>query len=260
MTSRVYWHARRPEVWLDLDHAAAAALQARLGTVEAAHTECSYYDTPDLALRRAGVRLSIERHGRHAVQRVTIARGGRHEQLVHETAVPDRVPDRAHLAVVLPANVAAALAVARFEHLFALRYTRSMARFPKQHPLLMAVVDRGTLAVAGTETAFAELSLTDLGGNHAGAAAAVELLGDLPVRLAAEDRWERGFRIAAGVQVHSTKGGAVRVEAGATVGEAARIVLRNAFEHFLRNLPAASIYGDVEAVHQMRVGLRRLRA
>ena len=124
--------------------------------------------------------------------------------------------------------------------------------------MLEVTLDRGVLAVAGTETAFAELMTTDLGRGDSAAAAG--LLSDVSVRMTAEDRWERGFRIAAGVHVQAHKNRSILVEATATVSDAAQMVLRNAYEHFLRNLPAASLYGDVEAVHQMRVGLRRLRA
>ena len=260
LTSRAHWEAGRPEVWLDLDQAAVTKLLARLGPAAAEHRESAFYDTADLLLRRAGVRLEIVRHGRRGVQCVTLPPAlHRRECLVHETDLADRMPDRAHLLTVLPPAVAAALDERPLERLFALRYTRTTAREPNHTPALEVVLDRGVLAVAGIETAFAELMTGDVGGGDA-ARAATALLDGLPVRLATEDRWERGFRIAAGVQVRPQRNRPVWVEAGATVGDAGQMVLRNAFEHFLRNLPAASLYGDVEAVHQMRVGLRRLRA
>ncbi len=260
LTSRAHWEPGRPEVWLDLDHAAVTTLHARLGTVAVEHKESAFYDTADLGLRRAGVRLEVARHGRRGVQRVTLPPVlHRHESLVHETDVAGRMPDRAHLAAVLPPAVAATLDDHPLERLFVLRYARATAQAPGDSPALEVVLDRGVLAVAGIETAFAELRMADLGTGDSVRAGAV-LLDGLPVRMATEDRWERGFRIAAGTQVRPQKNRAVRVEAGATVGEAAQTVLRNAFEHFLRNLPLASLYGDVEAVHQMRVGLRRLRA
>lgn len=260
LSSRARWEPGRPEVWLDLDHAAFTTLQARLGAAAVEHQESAFYDTADLGLRRAGVRLEVVRSGRRGVQRVTLPPAPhRREYVVHETDVADRMPDRAHLIAVLPPAVAALLDERPLERLFVLRYTRATARAPDGTPALEAVVDRGVLAVAGIETSFTELRTADLGAGDS-ARAAAELLDGLPVRMATEDRWERGFRIAAAAQVRPQKNRPVRVEASATVGEAAQTVLRNAFEHFLRNLPAASLYGDVEAVHQMRVGLRRLRA
>lgn len=247
-------------MWLDLDQAALGAVQARLGAATTAHEESAFYDTADLALHRAGVRLEVVRAGGRSVQRITLPPAPhRRERRIHEADVVERMPDRDHLRAVLPPTVAAALNESALERLFALRYTRSTAQVPHERPVLEVVLDRGVLAVAGTEVAFTELMMADLGGGDSAAAAAGLLVG-VPARLTAEDRWHRGFRIAAGVQVRAQKNRPIRVEATATVGDAAQLVLQNAYQHFLRNLPAASLYGDVEAVHQMRVGLRRLRA
>jgi triphosphatase len=50
------------------------------------------------------------------------------------------------------------------------------------------------------------------------------------------------------------------LEADATLPEAVRILLRHALEHALANVPAILGNGSPAAIHQMRVGLRRLRS
>jgi CHAD domain-containing protein len=51
-----------------------------------------------------------------------------------------------------------------------------------------------------------------------------------------------------------------RLDARASLPEAIRILLRHALDHALANVPAIRDSGDVAAIHQMRVGLRRLRS
>jgi len=51
-----------------------------------------------------------------------------------------------------------------------------------------------------------------------------------------------------------------RLDAEATLPEAMRMLMRHALEHALANVPAIVETGDVVAIHQMRVGLRRLRS
>ena len=258
--TRALWTRGEPRVWLDLDEAGVAALHARLGAGAVVARETAYYDTPDLALRRAGMTLAIERRGQRFVQVVTFPlHADAAERLVHEADAYGRGPDRRHLLAVLPPDLSMRVSEAPLEHLFALRYTRVQAGFPATAPVLDAVLDRGVVIVGTTETTFAELSLRNRPGVVAVHAAA-HLLADIPVRLAAEDRWERGYRISAGHAPQPYHARVAPVPADASLGEAAERVLRQAFEHFIRNLPAASLRGETEAIHQMRVGIRRLTA
>ena len=258
--TRTLWTRGEPRVWLDLDEAGVAALHARLGAGAAIGRETAHYDTPDLVLRRAGMTLAIERRGQRFVQVVTFPlHADTAERLVHEAEAFGRGPDRRHLLAVLPPDLAVRVSEAPLERLFALRFTRVQAGFPATVPVLDAVLDRGVVIVGTTETTFAELSLRNCPGVVAVHAAA-HLLADIPVRLAAEDRWERGYRIAAGHAPQPYHARVAPVPADASLGEAAERVLRQAFEHFIRNLPAASLRGETEAIHQMRVGMRRLTA
>lgn len=51
-----------------------------------------------------------------------------------------------------------------------------------------------------------------------------------------------------------------QLDAQATLPEAIRTLLRHALDHALANVPAIRESGDGAAIHQMRVGLRRLRS
>ena len=98
VATRVRWDSARPEVWLDLDQAACAMLQTRLGTPSDVHLESAYYDTADLILHRAGIRLEVVRAGRHSVQRVTLPPAlHRRDRLIHEAEAVGPLPDRGHL-------------------------------------------------------------------------------------------------------------------------------------------------------------------
>ncbi len=257
--TRAFWRPAEPRVWLDLGDASVGLVQSRLGATEAEVHEAKAYDTPDLDLRTGGVSLTVARAGTRAVQRVWgRATAAATEVLVHETEADDG-PDLGHAAAVMPPAVAERVRETGVAALFSVRFTRVRGHFPADIPILDVVLDRGVVIVGDKEMPFAELAVA----NHAnlvGAPALAGLLSDVPVRLAAEDRWDRGYRLATGAGPRPYHARVPPVAATARLGDAAAQVLRQAFAHFIRNLPAASVRGEAEAVHQMRVGMRRLNA
>jgi len=81
----------------------------------------------------------------------------------------------------------------------------------------------------------------------------------LPVRLEHVSKAERGYALAGATAPRAVK--AARVELGrkASMGEALGAILANCLQQMQANEKGV-VAGDVESLHQMRVGLRRLRA
>ena len=234
-------------------------MRGRLGVTEDQAHHVTVFDTVGLDLRAAGITAALTRDGDRLAQRVTI--GGRNDgtsPLVHETAFTGAI-DLRHVLAVLPPPVVSAVREQGLHPMFAVRYTRSQAQVPAAAPVLDAILDTGVVVVGAAEIPFAELGIGP-NSDPAGVAALQRLLADIPVRLAAEDRWERGYRLASGIAPRAFHARVAPVAPRAKLGEAAAQLLRQAFTHFIRNLPAASVRGDSDAVHQMRVGMRRLNA
>jgi triphosphatase len=81
----------------------------------------------------------------------------------------------------------------------------------------------------------------------------------LPVRIENVSKAERGYALAGAVAPRAVKAAAVSLKRKASMGEALAAILRNCLEQMQANEHGV-LAGEVESLHQMRVGLRRLRA
>jgi triphosphatase len=80
-----------------------------------------------------------------------------------------------------------------------------------------------------------------------------------PVRIENVSKAERGYALAREDKPHAVKAGKVKLERKASLGDALGAILLNCLQQMQANERAVQA-GDVEGLHQMRVGLRRLRA
>jgi triphosphatase len=81
----------------------------------------------------------------------------------------------------------------------------------------------------------------------------------VPVRIENVSKAERGYALAGAVAPRAVKATPVALKRKASMGEALAAILRNCLEQMQANEPGV-LAGEVESLHQMRVGLRRLRA
>ena len=81
----------------------------------------------------------------------------------------------------------------------------------------------------------------------------------VPLRLAVKTKAERGFELLADADFAVAKAGDLDIKPEATIAEAFRAIAMNCLRQIIVNEPAMCA-GRAEALHQMRVGLRRLRA
>jgi inorganic triphosphatase YgiF len=86
-----------------------------------------------------------------------------------------------------------------------------------------------------------------------------ELTQALPARLAVKSKSERGYEILDGQQELPVKAASIDLHTGMSAREAFKTIGLACLKQAINNEPAL-IRGDPEGVHQMRVGLRRLRA
>ena len=81
----------------------------------------------------------------------------------------------------------------------------------------------------------------------------------VPLRLAVKTKSERGFELLADADFAVEKAGDLDIKPEVTIADAFRAIARNCLRQIIVNEPAMCA-GRAEALHQMRVGLRRLRA
>ncbi|MGA2999262.1 CHAD domain-containing protein [Bradyrhizobium sp.] len=81
----------------------------------------------------------------------------------------------------------------------------------------------------------------------------------VPAKLAFKSKSERGFDLLADAAVPSRVANEINLKPGMSTGKAFQVIGRSVLRHVVDNESAAR-KGDSEGVHQMRVGLRKLRA
>ncbi|MBL8581182.1 MAG: CHAD domain-containing protein, partial [Rhizobiaceae bacterium] len=229
-----------------------------------------YWDTPARALRRAGIVLRMRRDGRRWLQTVkcdgslsgglsvtqeceVAARAGRLDiQAIPDEQVRDRVAALVLGAVLEPVCETA------------IRRASGLVRLADGTAAELAV-DIGRIIAGERSAELQEAEIELVEGNAARLFEIARML--LPVgalrfsRLAKSARCfllaEEGF---VEPPVAPRNAVAPAIEAGQTVERAACSVLRECLEQVAANVLAARDLDDPEAVHQLRVGLRRLRS
>jgi triphosphatase len=228
----------------------------------------TYYDTPDLTLKRRSLALHVRREGGRYLQGLD-ANGPFEAAFVSVVAPDSRWPVRSPVPDLSAPELRKRLdnvGAAELSAIFRSRIRReTRVLHPSPGASVKLSVDRGAIeTAAGQVLPLCELELELAEGS---AVALFEVAQTLSrtgfVRLEARNGVWRGYGLLDGggdagdaaVQRYE----AVAIDGGISVEEALATIVRRSLAHMLVNDPAA-LAGDAEGVHQMRVALRRLRA
>jgi inorganic triphosphatase YgiF len=225
-------------------------------------TEVSvYFDTDKHKLRKKGVMLRVRRVGRHYTQ--TIKANGTMSPFARsewEGGIAGREPDL---------NLAKGTALEplltkklrrRLRPLFETRVRRTVYPVADGTHAIELTVDRGTIDTGTQKLPLCEIELELKRGSAAKLfELARELTAEFPVRLAVKSKSERGYELLDGEQALPVKAGAIDLPADASARYGFRMIGVACLKQIVCNEPAL-LKGHPEGVHQMRVGLRRLRA
>jgi inorganic triphosphatase YgiF len=221
-----------------------------------------YYDTSDDALRAAGVFLRVRATGDGYVQTIKTARGAGEflERDEWECRLASHEPDfdaaaGTALEPLLTPEVRAALGPR-----FHTRFRRRAYHVEYDGAEIETAVDQGEITAGVKATPICELELElKAGDRRAIFALARHLAETVPLTLGVKTKAERGFELLDDGEYAFEKARPVEVTHGMTCAEAFRAIARNCLRQVLVNAPAMR-GGRPEALHQMRVGMRRLRA
>lgn len=259
--------SREIELKLELDPADAAkvkshpVLNARGPAPEDELLISTYYDTPDFALRRAGVYLRVRNKGGRFIQTIKSASETESfERLEWEQDLRGPTLDLAAaegtaLAPLLTPEVRATLGP-----VFESRIRRGLRLAEREDAEVEIAIDEGEI-VSGTR--FAPVSEVELelkrGEPRALFQLARKLSETIPLRIAIKTKAERGFELVEGGARVSEKARELDVAPDASCAEAFRTIARNCLRQIVVNEPGTCA-GRAESLHQMRIGLRRMRA
>ncbi|QFU17408.1 CYTH and CHAD domain-containing protein [Microvirga thermotolerans] len=227
----------------------------------------TYYDTPDLALRRAGLSLRIrEREGRF-VQTLK-AEGGEHGLALARDEWEWPLADGnlalgAASATPLAALLAGSDPAGSLAPVFTVETERQVFECAHGDALIEIGLDRSRI-VAGPERAeFAEIEL-ELRQGEVGPlfALALDLADAAALRLSLLTKSERGYRLRGVPEAEAEPARAtpIVVLPDWSSADAFRAIARACLFQIVRNEEIVRRARSPEALHQMRVGTRRLKA
>ena len=121
--------------------------------------------------------------------------------------------------------------------------------------------DQGFLFAGEMRSPVAEIELELKSGDEAALFdLGLALVEAFSVRLGFQSKAERAHALMAAEPSEPVRADDPALRRDTTLDEAIAAVMRNCLAHFLSNLPALGAGDKVEAVHQMRVAMRRLRS
>jgi inorganic triphosphatase YgiF len=230
-----------------------------------------YYDTPDEALAAAGasLRLRSEASGR-TVQTLKAGWGLARDEVEAEVAPghldlswPELAgPELAGPELVGPEFAGLGLAVIGLDRLaprFSVRVRRRSGVVEVGPSRIEAAFDEGEIRAGDRRAAVCEVELELLEGDRGDLLnLARSLVGELPLTLSLRTKSARGADLAA--DRPWPRAAPVALAGGVTAGEALRQALLGSLAEVAGRAPGAANDPSVEAVHQMRVALQRMRS
>jgi triphosphatase len=257
---------REIELKLEFDHADVARIHAHpllaatASKQKTLHT--TYYDTTDLVLRKAGVSLRVRDSEGRIVQTIKSASGnaGLFDRSEWEHEVKDRDIDLiaasgTALEPLLSVRVRNAL-----RPVFETRVNRTVYQVARNGSDIEVALDQGEVTAGGRQAAINEIELELKHGEPTELfRLARKLDATVPLRIAGKVKAERGYELVQDAYQAFEKAKPIQLDSGMASGEAFRAIVHNCLRQIIANEPGVCT-GDAEALHQMRIGLRRLRA
>ncbi len=229
-----------------------------------------YFDTPDLHLLRHGAGLRVRKIDGAWIQ--TMKAGGSVQSGLHrrnEWEGPvDRPWPRLGKLRKLIGDQQQWLDVldgddlkARLEPLFVVTVQRHSWELDVDGNHIELVLDHGHIERHGHQVPVNEIELELKHGDPASLFAfALQLQEQLPMRLSNTNKAERGYMLCRQTGTVPYRAQSVSLEPDATAADARLAILNNCLQHIQRNENAVIEGDDAETLHQMRVGVRRLRS
>jgi triphosphatase len=231
----------------------------------------TYFDTPDLRLRHCDIGLRVRRVNGGWVQNIksggTVS-GGLHTRHEWESPVTGAAPELARLRDVVDdkktrRNVLDAASMGKgLAPIFTTRVKRmAWELHPAGGDLIECSLDQGRLECGSKNTAINELELELKSGDPSHLFdLALGLQKDIPLQIANQSKADRGYALFASKPPAAVKATRLALTQDMTAEQAFQQIAFSTLAQIQDNAEGVAQRHDVESVHQMRVGMRRLRS
>ena len=261
--------SREIELKLAFDPADAARLKRYLGRTFGRQSRARqtlvavYFDTPDLRLHEAGMTLRVRREGRRLLQTIKSANGaaaGLFDRGEWEQPVGRSQPDLTAVAETPLAPLLNGRGPEALRPVFETRIQRAVYQVASENAEVTISVDQGDVDTGQEHTPISEIEFELKSGDPTELFRLARALNSVfPLRLAVQSKPDQGYALIEGDPHPVVWASEVHLDPSMTCAEAFRSIAHNGLRQLAANEPAVR-EGRPEAVHQMRVGLRRVRA
>jgi inorganic triphosphatase YgiF len=221
----------------------------------------TYFDTPKLLLRKNGVSLRVRQTGKKRVQTIKTVNGGMSlSRREWEHKLQGDEPDlRAARGTALEPLLSGKLK-RELEPIFATHVQRTFLPLRSGNSRVELALDEGHVSAGRKSSPLAEVELELKKGTASDLFKAARLVAGLaPIKLALKSKSEQGYDLIADQPSRAFHGSEIILQHDASIEAAFQAIGRSVLRHIAANEPAVRA-ADPDGVHQMRVGVRRLRA
>lgn len=235
------------------------------------HLADTYFDTPDLRLRRSDVGLRVRRVNGGWVQNIKAgagAIGGFHRRDEWESPVAGSAPDVPLLREIVDDKkiwrdlLGGPKVRDNLAPVFTTKVKRTvwMLEFPEGDRIECAL-DYGSIEAKGRHIPISELELELKAGNPARLFdLALGLQTDIALHIGNQSKADRGYAMLDAAPPAAVKATPLTLDKNMSVEQVFQAITENCLTHMQANEEGVATRHDVESVHQMRVGMRRLRS
>ena len=220
-----------------------------------------YFDTGDRRLRRKGISLRVRHNGDGRVQTIKTQKSsipfsrGQWEHKIDGDRPDLKFMRGTPLAQLRTKKLSSALSP-----IFATRICRVTRLLNEDGSRIEMALDEGSVRAGRKTELISEVELELKRGKVLELFKLAKRIGSLvPAKLAFKSKSERGYDLLADATVPSRLADEIKLKSGMSTGKAFQVIGRSILRHVVDN-EAAVRKGDSDGVHQMRVGLRKLRA
>ncbi len=219
-----------------------------------------YFDTADLDLHERGLTLRVRRAGDQWVQTIKYANGSVFDRAEWENPIAaDRPELDAASDEALPPDLRERVR-ASLKPVFETRIERTVYRLKGDDWEVELCCDRGEVVAPHGSSPVSEIEIELKGGDRAALFDLARAIANaVPARLSVKTKSARGYDLLNGAHPEPMKPLELDLRPGLTNAQAFQTIARACLHQIVANEEGV-LRSDPVALHQMRIGLRRLRS
>jgi len=219
-----------------------------------------YFDTDKFALRKNGVMLRVRRTGRRYVQTIKAAGEGLLDRNEWETEIKGSKPDLGAVQHTALEPLLTEKLRRQLRPVFETRVRRTTYPLKVKQSEIEVTLDRGKIGTADCSKSLCEIEIESKGGDRTELFKLARTIAHATsAELAVKSKAQRGYELLDGNESAAAKAEPIKLAPDTATADAFGLIAACCVKQVIANKPAL-LAGNPDSIHQMRVGLRRLRA